>query len=77
MLDVTPNQQLQLSFAGGCFFAILAALSYVTRAPDVAQLLISVAMFLNVAGAILSRTYGICNFQTNTTSGHYPARLLA
>jgi hypothetical protein len=58
VLGVTPNQQLQLSFAGGCFFALLAALSYVTRAPDAAQLLISIAMFLNVAGAILSRTCG-------------------
>jgi hypothetical protein len=58
VLDVTPNQQIHLSFAGGCFFAIVGALSYVTTAPDVAQLLISVAMFLNVAGAILSSTCG-------------------
>ena len=55
---MTPNQLVQLSFAGGCSFAVLGALSYLARAPDISQLLISTAMFLNVAGAILSETSG-------------------
>ena len=58
LTGVTPNQLLQLSFAAGCSFAVVGAMSYLTRSPEVSQLLVSTAMFLNVAGAILSKTSG-------------------